>query len=344
MTLSKSGVESRKASMRPLTRFAWLTLAYNIAVILWGAYVRASGSGAGCGNRWPLCNGTVLPRTPQAQTIIEFTHRLTSGLAIVMVSSLLVWCWRKTSKGDRARYSSLTAILLLFNEALLGALLVLFEHVAQDRSLDRAFFLCAHFGNTLLLLAALALTGQWLSEGRPRFSLAKNRAEIVAVVLGLLSTMCIGITGSLAALGDTLFPATSLRASLIEDFSSGNILLRLRFLHPVVAAIAAIYVVWLILRNLKRPGRLQNQEVMLAGVLIGQISLGFLNVLLLAPVWLQLVHLLAAELLWVLVVLSSANLLLATVDCNSDARIVVESMATPSRALRSDFVGKLWLL
>lgn len=338
MTLSEPGVESRKASMRSLTRFAWLTLAYNIAVILWGAYVRATGSGAGCGNRWPLCNGTVLPRTPQAQTIIEFTHRLTSGLAILMVSSLLVWCWRKTSKGDWARYSSVLAVLLLFNEALLGALLVLFEHVAQDRSLGRAFFLCAHFGNTLLLLAALALTAHWLPEGR-RFSVVKNRAEIVAVVSGLLATMCIGITGSLAALGDTLFPATSLRTSLIEDFSSGNILLRLRFLHPVVAAIAAIYVVWLILRNLKRPGRLWNQEVMLAGVLIGQIGLGILNVLLLAPVWLQLVHLLVAELFWVLVVLASANLLFATVDCKSDDRMV-DPMATPLRPLRSDFFVK----
>ncbi len=168
MTLSEPGVESRKASMRPLTRFAWLTLAYNIAVILWGAYVRATGSGAGCGNRWPLCNGTVLPRTPQAQTIIEFTHRLTSALAVVMVSSLLVWCWRKTSKGDWARCSSVLAILLLFNEALLGALLVLFEHVGQDRSPARVFFLCMHFGNTLLLLAALALTAHWLSEGHRR--------------------------------------------------------------------------------------------------------------------------------------------------------------------------------
>jgi cytochrome c oxidase assembly protein subunit 15 len=340
MTLSEPGVESRKASMHSLTRFAWLTLAYNIAVILWGAYVRATGSGAGCGNRWPLCNGTVLPRTPQAQTIIEFTHRLTSGLAIVMVSSLFVWCWRKTSKGDWTRYSSVLAVLFLFNEALLGALLVLFEHVAQDRSLGRALFLCAHFGNTLLLLAALALTAHWLPEGRRRFSVAKNRAEIVAVVLGLLATMCIGITGSLAALGDTLFPATSLRTSLIEDFSSGNILLRLRFLHPLAAAIAAIYVLWLILRIVKRPERLRNQEVMLAGVLIGQIGLGILNVLSLAPVWLQIVHLLVAELFWILVVLASANLLFATVDCNSDARTVVDLRATPSTALRSDFVVK----
>jgi heme a synthase len=340
MTLSESGVESRKASTRPLVRFAWLTLVYNIAVILWGAYVRATGSGAGCGNRWPLCNGTVLPRTPQAQTIIEFTHRLTSAFAVVLVSSLLVWCWRKRAKGHWARYSSLAATLLLFNEALLGALLVLFEHVGQDRSLGRAFVLCAHFGNTLLLLAALALTGQWLSEGRRRFSIVKNRAEIAAVALGLLATMSIGITGSLAALGDTLFPATSLRTSLMEDFSSGNILLRLRFLHPVVAAIAATYVLWLVLKRPKNPGRLGNQGVMLAGVLIGQICLGILNVLLLAPVWLQLIHLLVAELFWVLVVLASANLLFATVDCNSDATITVDLKATFSRALRSDFVVK----
>jgi heme a synthase len=338
MTLSEPGVQSREASMRPLTRFAWLTLVYNIAVILWGAYVRATGSGAGCGNRWPLCNGTVLPKTPQAQTIIEFTHRLTSGLAVLMVSSLLVWCWRKTSKGDWARWSSVLAILLLLNEALLGALLVVFEHVAQDRSRGRVLFLSMHFGNTLLLLAALALTAHWLSEGHRRFSVVKNGAQIAAVVLGLLATMCIGITGSLAALGDTLFPATSLRTSLIEDFSSGNTLLRLRFLHPVVAAIAAIYVLWLVLRSVKRPGRLWNQEVMLGGVLIGQIGLGILNVLLLAPVWLQLLHLLVAELFWVLVVLASANLLFATVDCNSAVRTAPDSPATPSRALRSDWL------
>src|SRR5215467_1273728 len=277
MKVSENNVAAPEASTRLLARFAWLTLAYNIAVILWGAYVRATGSGAGCGNHWPLCNGAVLPSTPQSQTIIEFTHRLTSGLAVVMASALLLWCWRQTSKGDWARYSSLAAILLLFNEAVLGALLVLFEHVGQDRSPTRVFFLCMHFGNTLLLLAALALTAQWLAKGHRRFSVV-NRAEIVAVVFGLLATMCIGISGSVAALGDTLFPAISLRASLIQDFSSGNILLRLRFLHPVAAAMGAIYVVWLIQKNLRNQSHFFSQVVMLAGLLIGQIGLGILNV------------------------------------------------------------------
>lgn len=309
MNVSENAVATPEASTRPLVRFAWLTLAYNIAVILWGAYVRATGSGAGCGNHWPLCNGAVLPRTAQVQTIIEFTHRVTSGLAVIMASALLVWCWRRTAKGDWARYSSLAAILLLFNEAVLGALLVLFEHVAQDRSPARVLFLCLHFANTLLLLAALALTAQWLAKDHRRFSVVKSRAEIVVIVSGLLATTCIGITGSLAALGDTLFPATSLRASLIQDFSSGNVLLRLRFLHPVAAAIGAMYVVWLIQKSLRNRGHSSSQLVMLAGVLIAQIGLGIVNVMLLAPVWLQIMHLLVAELFWVLVVLASANLL-----------------------------------
>ncbi len=299
-----------ESSTRSLARFAWVTLAYNIAVILWGVYVRATGSGAGCGNRWPLCNGAVLPRSPQTQTIIEFTHRLTSGLAVVMVSCLVVWCWRKTSRSDCARYSSIVAILLLFSEALLGALLVLFNHVGQDKSPERVLFLGMHFGNTLLLLAALALTADWLSGGQRRLSVIKNSAEIVTVVVGLLATILIGITGSIAALGDTLFPATSLRTSLIQDFSSGNILLRLRFLHPVAAGIGAIYVLWIIFKSSKNPGRASNQIALLSGALIAQVGVGVLNVILLAPVWLQIAHLFLAELFWVLVVLSSANLLL----------------------------------
>jgi cytochrome c oxidase assembly protein subunit 15 len=313
MNIPEDVVANSETSRRPLRQFAWLTLAYNMAVVLWGAYVRATGSGAGCGNRWPLCNGTVFPRTPQAQTIIEFTHRLTSGLAVVMVSSLVVWCWRKTGKRDWARSSSAVALLLLLNEALLGALLVLFEHVAQDRSPARVIFLCMHFGNTLLLLAALALTAQWLAKGQRRLAFRRNRTEIVLVVLGVLATMCIGVTGSLAALGDTLFPATSLQASLSQDLSSGNTLLRLRLLHPIAAILGAMYVVWIVLRNATIRGQPRNQGFALAMVLVAQIALGILNVVLLAPLWLQIMHLFVAEFSWLLVVLASATLLSACV-------------------------------
>src|SRR5260370_34132353 len=92
-----------------LARFARFVAAYNITVIVWGAYVRATGSGAGCGSHWPLCNSDFLPTTPQTQTVIEFTHRVTSGVSLGLVALLLIWCWRRTTKGDWPRWSSATA-------------------------------------------------------------------------------------------------------------------------------------------------------------------------------------------------------------------------------------------
>src|SRR5215472_12834975 len=234
---------AKKASS--VARFAWATLCFNVAVVLWGAFVRATGSGAGCGNRWPGCGTGVLGSSTRTQTIIEFTHRMTSGVALVMVATLLLWCWRATSKGNWARYSALLATAFLANEALLGAALVLLGHVAQDQSAGRTPFLCLHFGNTLLLLAMLALTAAWLQSGSGNFRLTPRRSEVGAVVVGLVAVLAIGMTGTMAALGDTLFPATSLRASLLQDFASDSpALLHFRLLHPALAVIAGIYVIW----------------------------------------------------------------------------------------------------
>src|SRR6266581_2077829 len=227
-----------------LARFARFVVAYNITVIVWGAYVHATGSGAGCGSHWPLCNGEFLPTTPQTQTVIEFTHRVTSGLSLVLVAILLIWCWRRTAKGDWPRYSAVAAAMLLFNEAILGALLVLFDHLGGlDRSTAHALFSCLHFGNTLLLLAALALTARWISSGGRRFSAVRTPYQTIATGLGLVSVMVIGMTGSLASLGDTIFPADSLRHAVVQDFSSSSpTLLRLRVLHPIAVVVGSMYV------------------------------------------------------------------------------------------------------
>ena len=309
--------------LQPVARFAWLTLAYNIFVILWGAYVRATGSGAGCGNRWPLCSGDGLSKTPQAQTVIEFMHRATSGLALVMVMVLLFWCWRRTSKGDWPRYTALCAVILMFNEALLGALLVVFEHVGQDRSAGRAAFLCLHFGNTLLLLASLTLTAQWLSSTDRRFTMTRKPLEWTSVGLGLVSVMAIGITGSLAALGDTVFPATSLRASLAQDFSpNGHLLLRWRVLHPISAIVGTVYVLWVVLELSRKRDHSPRTLPLLTATLTVQIALGVMNVLLLAPVWVQIMHLLVADLFWILLVLASAELVLEPTFLHRRARLI----------------------
>jgi len=296
-----------------LARFAWFVVAYNVAVIAWGTYVRATGSGAGCGSHWPLCNGEFLPTTPQTQTVIEFTHRVTSGVSLVLVAILLIWCWRRTARGHWPRCSAVAAAVLLFNEALLGALLVLVDHLGGlDQSRAHALFLCLHFGNTLFLLGALALTARWLSNSCSRFGFARTPNQMIATGLGLVSVMVIGMTGSLASLGDTMFPADSLRHAVLQDFSSSSpTLLRLRVLHPIAVVIGSLYVLWLLQTFWRKPERSAWMSL-LPVTLTGQIALGAMNVILLAPVWLQMTHLLVAEIFWILLVLASADQLFAT--------------------------------
>lgn len=304
------GTACTKGSKR-LVPIAWMTVAYNITVVLWGAYVRASGSGAGCGSRWPLCNGEILPSVPQSHTLIEFMHRATSALSLVFVSILVACCWKGTSRGDWARYSAVCGLLLLLNEAFLGALLVFSDHVGLDRSAAHALFLCLHFANTLLLLAALTLTARWLSNRERRFVVVAKLHERVAIGLGLVSVMVIGMTGSLASLGDALFPAGSLRYALMQDFSSGSpALLRLRLLHPVAAVMGSIYVLW-VLRTFWGKQDHSRWTLVLAITLMAQIAVGAMNVILLAPVGLQMTHLFVADLFWIMLVLASADLLFA---------------------------------
>src|SRR5579871_3906524 len=113
------------AAHRRFARFAWGVLSYNVAVILWGALVRATGSGAGCGGHWPLCNGDLLPASPQAATVIEFTHRVMSGVALVTAVILAGWGSQTFPKGHPARRWSVWALVFMLTEALIGAALVL---------------------------------------------------------------------------------------------------------------------------------------------------------------------------------------------------------------------------
>lgn len=252
----------RPSKMLQVARFAWATLCCNVAVVLWGAYVRATGSGAGCGKKWPRCNGEVLGVGARAQTLIEFTHRITSGIALLMVACLVVWCWRVTSKRDWARYSVALAAAFLANEAVLGGALVLLDHVGQDKSAGRILFLCLHFGNTLLLLATLSLTAAWLSNGSGSFKWIRSRRKVSVIVAGLLATMMIGITGAISALGDTLFPATSLRSSLLQDFSrDAPALLHFRLFHPSVAVIAACYLLWVVFTTSPARSRVSHRRI-----------------------------------------------------------------------------------
>ena len=291
-----------------MRRFAWGVLVYNVAVIVWGAYVRATGSGAGCGSHWPLCNGEVIPRSPGAATLVEFSHRLTSGLALLAVVALVVWVWRATAPGHPARRAAALSLLFILLEAGIGAGLVLFELVADNASMARALFMAAHLLNTFVLLAFLTLTAERLGHGASAPGPVRAPKTLTAWA-GAVALLATGTSGAVAALGDTLFPAASLAEAMQADLSAtSHVLIRLRVLHPAIAVGTGL----LLMIGAPRLGRgasgraraLARAVAALAAV---QLAAGFLNVVLLAPVWMQLVHLLLADALWIVFVLLTAN-------------------------------------
>jgi heme a synthase len=295
-----AAVQVKRAS-RTLVRFAWGVVGYNVLVILWGALVRATGSGAGCGNHWPLCNGQVIPLSPRVDTVIEFTHRCMTGGSTFLVIGLLVWTFRGTVKGQAARVLAVASMVLLLNEAFLGALLVKLGYVTGNQSVGRVVVLSIHLSNTLLLLAALTLTARLLGTGQIWRQLGTRGGKKLWAFTGLAATVVVGVSGSLAALGDTLFPASSLRAAFAQDFAAGSPwLLRLRGVHPASALVAAGFVIWLVVQAKRAgAGRLAAAVLTLMGF---QFALGMADVLLLAPVWMQILHLLGADLYWVALV------------------------------------------
>jgi cytochrome c oxidase assembly protein subunit 15 len=285
-------------SRRGFARGAWAVLGYTIAVIAWGAFVRATGSGAGCGEHWPLCNGVALPRSPSVETAIELTHRVTSGMSLLAVLGLAWWARRALPARHRARTAAALALVFMIGEALIGAGLVLFGLVGTNDSHARAVVMAIHLANTFLLLASLTLAARWATappRTGPRLFTPGGWAVLVAYVV-------VGVSGAVAALGDTLFPATTLGAGLREDLAAGaHLLVRLRLYHPWIA----VGVVLAISAWVRRSGRAAAFGSLAVTTLTVQLALGAVNVLLLAPVWLQLVHLVVADLGWVLLVLTA---------------------------------------
>lgn len=310
---------SETTAPRPLSRLAWFTLGWNLLVILWGAVVRATGSGAGCGAHWPTCNGEVVPLAPTVGTLIEYSHRLTSGVALILVAFVLHQVRRHREPGHLARFWSAASMVLILAEAAVGAGLVLFERVAGDTSVARGYWISGHLVNTFLLLAALVLTARFV-DGPPRpFSTGVSPLQATfpaagrgwPMILAVLALVATGMSGAIAALGDTLFKAETLREAIAQDFSSSShIFLRLRILHPVIALIGGAAVLMVAYRtmttNPKRP-RARQLGLVLAALVVIQWFLGLTNLVLLAPTWLQVVHLLVADLIWMGLVLVAAD-------------------------------------
>ena len=290
-------------------RYCWAVLAWNVAVVLWGALVRATGAGAGCGNHWPRCNGEVIPPSPSVQTLIEFTHRLMTGADGFMVLALVVLAWRLHPPRSPVRTGAALSAFFLVTEALVGAALVKLDLVADNRSTSRVWWMSLHLVNTFMLLGSLTLAAWWAS-GWPRVRLRGQGAVAWALFAAVAATLVVAVTGAITALGDTLYPKTAVG---VTEGAAATFLERLRIVHPVVAIATALSVVLVgMFVRRRRPGpmtvRLSRR---LTALFATQVMVGAFNVALLAPVWMQLVHLLVADVVWITLVCATAAALAA---------------------------------
>ena len=287
-------------------RYAWAVLAYTVFVILWGGFVRATGAGAGCGSHWPLCNGEVIPLDGATATLIEFGHRLTSGLTGLLVIGLLVWAYRAFPRGSLVRKGAIASMVLVVVEGLIGAALVKLELVAYNVSVARGWVIAAHLLNTFLLLAALALTAWFASGGGlPRF---RGRGPLgLALGLTIAGTFVLGASGAVTALGDTLAIGGGIDPASDPIVAA---LVGLRIYHPMLAVLVGVGVAasaWLARRHPDPTAQALALGVL--GLYLVQLVVGLVNVWLMAPVPLQILHLLVTDLIWIGLVLFAASAL-----------------------------------
>lgn len=312
---------------RRFTNYAWFVVAFTVAVILWGAFVRATGSGAGCGSHWPTCNGQIIPRPEQIETIIEFFHRITGAVNGLLVIGLVVGGFRLFPKGHLVRRGAVLSLVFIIIEGLLGAALVRFEWVVDNVSIGRVIASGVHLVNTSVLLTIIAITAWSSGSGK---SLHWRNQGTVGWLLGVafMGYLVLSASGAITALGDTVFPSQSLAAGLRADLDpTSHFLIRLRIWHPVIAIALGMYLMLMgTAVATRRPSFPVAQYARFLKIMFGvQLVAGFINVLLLAPVWMQILHLLLANLVLLGLVLLSAEALAQKQPALAKAPLLAQS-------------------
>lgn len=298
-------------------RYAWFVLAYNIVVIIWGVFLRASKSGDGCGQHWLTCHGEIVPSAPQLKTIIEFSHRITSALDGLIVIGLLAWAflrWRRnrSAKDDIVLKMAIGSFIFVIVEGALGAGLVLTGNTAETLTAARPFWMAGHLITTLVLLAFLSLTA-WFANGGKSFNFKAPAKILLLLGIAVSGILLVGMSGSVAALSSMIFPSETLSEGLAKDFSAtSNILLRLRVSHPIFSISVGIYLVllasWIKNKFAESASIIRWANVLSLLVLI-QFASGAITLLTLAPIMMQIVHLFLADAVWISFVLMSAGVL-----------------------------------
>ncbi len=294
-------------SAKHFPTFAWLTLIVNVFVVLWGAVVRATGSGAGCGAHWPTCDGEIVPGLQSSAQWIEYTHRLSSGLALLMVIVMLVWAFRAYEGGNPVRKGAVASMFFMILESLVGAALVLFGWVEADDSMARVYIMGVHLTNTLLLLGSLFLTAYW-SAGGKLFTFRGQGALGWLYAGGIVAALILVVTGAIIALGDSLFLQIGLTPEQSPVVAG---ILAIRIYHPLTSIIVGIY--WILIARYGAAARpsshVQKASYALILIILLTWAVGFINNWLHAPVIMQVIHLLLADLFWLGIVWLSAEAL-----------------------------------
>lgn len=289
-------------------KFAWFTLAYNIVVILWGVFLRASHSGDGCGQHWLTCQGEAIPSAPELKTVIEFSHRITTTIAGFVVIGLSIWAFRKFEKRHIVRRMALWSFVFIVIEGLIGGGLVLTGNTAANWTPTRPYWAAGHLINTFILVSFLSLTA-WYASGFPSPKWRISGKLKLLLAAGAAAIFLTGISGSMAALTSMLFPSASIAEGIAKDFApDSHYLLRLRIFHPILSIATAVYLIYMagLLRRRIDSALVKRLSDALSIVVIVQIIFGAATLLMLAPIVMQLGHLLLADTVWVVFVLLSA--------------------------------------
>lgn len=301
------------AIMVKFQKWTQILVVYTILVILWGAWVRISHSGDGCGDTWPLCNGQLIPEAEQNKTWVEFGHRLMSGFFGIVVLGMYIWARKLFPKEHLARRWAFWSVFFTITEALLGAKLVLFGLVTTNDSAYRVFVMGLHLVNSMMLTGSIVLTAdfagasKWLKNTQSPWTFEGLRPRRISSGM-ILSFFMIATTGAIAALAGTLFPTTSLMEGLRADWDvNSHYLVRLRGLHPLFGVLfggSLFLTAWLSIQ-LQRPEEviLKQRSRYLAYAVAAGVILGATTLLMLSPNWMKLAHLTAAHAIWIALVL-----------------------------------------
>jgi cytochrome c oxidase assembly protein subunit 15 len=286
--------------------FSWAVVVFTIGVVVSGDIVQATESGAGCGESWPRCDGSLVPAIGDAHTAVEFTHRIATTVLSLGFIALLYGAWKLYGRGHRVWGATLWATFFLMTEILLGAALVLFGWVDDDASWGRVAADGLHVVNTFLLVGGTVLIA-WFASGAPAFRIDRARRTDRLLVGSLIAVLLIAVTGTINSLADTLALSDQID---VDETPIAAILVNIRGIHPAVAIGGGIGIFYVM--TVLRDAASGTTMRLLIGVqvVIGlQFVVGILNIALLTPLETQIIHLVLADTIWILLILLTAQML-----------------------------------